>query len=290
VQLRHIRVQVQAQWWNAGQTAFGDRDHHKGRVASLKLEQDYFTTLEQLQVWHRLDETSPLWRMRDSLAQHLDGVEVSVSAFDTASLQNVMMFYRYERGDLVLNAVFENTLSPSGNPREHNQLQADHSKLDRFQAEEENMRHQVQRKRKSSVTKAAIRSAMNNLALSESSIIRGRKRSLSENSMKVPRDLALANWEADHSPEREPTLERRQPKVKWAIRRASSMATGAVAQGGGAIRRASRAARNSHERSTSPTQGLSSRSARNSHERPTSPTHSVPRACPPSDALGSMEA
>ena len=50
VQLRDVRVQVQAQYWVAGQTAFGDRDSHKGRVVTLKLEQDYFTTLEQLQV------------------------------------------------------------------------------------------------------------------------------------------------------------------------------------------------------------------------------------------------
>jgi hypothetical protein len=94
VQLRDVRIQVQAQWWHAGTTAFGDRDHHKGRVASLTLEQAYFTTLEQLQVWHRLDKNSPLWSMRDNLSQVLDGVEVMVSAFDMASLQQVMMFKR----------------------------------------------------------------------------------------------------------------------------------------------------------------------------------------------------
>ena len=94
VQLRDVRVQLQAQYWVAGTTAFGDRDSHKGRVVSLALEQDYFTTLEQLQVWHRIDESSPLWRMRDSLMEHLDGLEVSVSAFDMASLQHVMFFKR----------------------------------------------------------------------------------------------------------------------------------------------------------------------------------------------------
>ena len=78
VQLRDVRVHVQAQWWNAGTTAFGDRDSHKGRVASLALEQSYFTNLEQLQVWHRIDESSPLWRMRDNLKHVLDGIEVSV--------------------------------------------------------------------------------------------------------------------------------------------------------------------------------------------------------------------
>ena len=89
VKLKDVRVQMQAQFWLAGDLAFGDRDHHKGRVVSLSLEQDYFTTLEQLQVWHRLDESSPLWRMRDNISVQLDGVEVSVSAFDTSSLQQV---------------------------------------------------------------------------------------------------------------------------------------------------------------------------------------------------------
>ena len=76
VQLRDVRVQMQAQYWISGSTAFGDRDSHKGRVVSLQLEQNYFTTLEQLQVWHKLDESSPLFRMRHKLHVHLDGVEV----------------------------------------------------------------------------------------------------------------------------------------------------------------------------------------------------------------------
>ena len=53
VQLRDVRVQMQAQYWISGSTAFGDRDSHKGRVVNLSLEQNYFTTLEQLQVWQQ---------------------------------------------------------------------------------------------------------------------------------------------------------------------------------------------------------------------------------------------
>ena len=94
VQLRDVRVNMQAQYWVAGATAFGDRDSHKGRVCNLELEQSYFTTLEQLQVWHRIDEKSPLWRMRDSLDKYIDSFEVSVSAYDVASLQTVMFFKR----------------------------------------------------------------------------------------------------------------------------------------------------------------------------------------------------
>ena len=117
MQLRDVRIALQAQYWISGTTSFGDRDSHKGRVVSLQLEQDYFTSLEQLQVlvspsstfmslpqvqvsvtldawdpafdhslpraialpqvWHRIDEQSPLWRMRDLLHVHLDGLEVS---------------------------------------------------------------------------------------------------------------------------------------------------------------------------------------------------------------------
>ena len=134
VQLRDVRVQMQAQYWVHGSTAFGDRDSHKGRVVSLELEQNYFTTLEQLQCWHRIDEESPLWKMRKHLSQHLDGIEVSVNAFDMASLQQVMFYKRYERTDVQMNCVFENTLVPSS--RRAGNLEADHSKLDHFVAED----------------------------------------------------------------------------------------------------------------------------------------------------------
>ena len=80
VQLRDIKVQMQAQYWHAAKNgnsnrALGGRDHHKGRVVSLPLEQDSYTTLEQLQVWHRLDEHSPLWKMRDRLGGDAAGIE-----------------------------------------------------------------------------------------------------------------------------------------------------------------------------------------------------------------------
>jgi len=129
-----VRVQMQAQFWIAGDLAFGDRDHHKGRVVSLSLEQDYFTSLEQLQVWHRMDESSPLWPMRNDIGRHLDGVEVSISAFDCASLQQVMFFKRYEPSHLIPDSVFVNTLSATG--LNSTQLEADHSKLDKVTPEE----------------------------------------------------------------------------------------------------------------------------------------------------------
>ena len=67
--------------------------------------------------------------MRDQLHVHLDGLEVSVSAFDMASLQQVMFYHRYERHELLQGSVFENTLSES--TRKAGGLEADHSKLDK---------------------------------------------------------------------------------------------------------------------------------------------------------------
>ena len=153
-------------------------------MASLKLQENYFTTLEQLQVWHKLDENSPLWPKRDSLPNHLEGVEVSVSAFDMGSLQNVMMFKRYEKEDLVMDAVFENTLSSSGNPRNPSQLQADHRLLDKWVPEAAPIRRPpAKKKRKSSVTKIAIRAALGGSGyLGEASMLR-RRRSLTEDSV-----------------------------------------------------------------------------------------------------------
>ena len=143
VQLRDVRVHMQAQYWVAGATAFADRDSHMGRVVTLQLEQDYFTTLEQLQVWHRIDERSPLWRMRDSLLTHLYGLEVSISAFDCSSLQQVMFFKKYSKNDVKNKAVFDNnlkvlTVRRPGNTKfgvRRTVYQADHSKIDAFSTE-----------------------------------------------------------------------------------------------------------------------------------------------------------
>jgi len=77
--------------------------------------------------------------MRDNLQVHLDGIEVLVSACDMASLQQVMFYKRYETTDLQPDSVFVNTLSESSktkNAGSGQQLEADHSKLDKFGPEE----------------------------------------------------------------------------------------------------------------------------------------------------------
>lgn len=57
--LRDVTVRCQATLWRSG----GDgsfSDHSKGRVESLILEQDYFTAIEQVQLFHKVDLSSPL--------------------------------------------------------------------------------------------------------------------------------------------------------------------------------------------------------------------------------------
>ena len=55
----------------------------------------------------------------------------------------VMFFKRYERSHLILDSVFENTLSATG--RNSSQLEADHSKLDKVnrgqEAEKRSVKH-----------------------------------------------------------------------------------------------------------------------------------------------------
>jgi len=70
--------------------------------------------------------------------EHLDGIEVSITAVDMASLQQVLFYHRYEKSDFVVNAVFDNTLSESKfrTGAGGKQLEADHSKLDKYNAEE----------------------------------------------------------------------------------------------------------------------------------------------------------
>jgi len=135
-QLRDVHVHLMAQWWHPSDGDFGDSDSHKGHVGTLNLEHDHFTTLEQLQVWHKLDQSSPLFPILQNIDVYLDGIEVSVNAFDMASLQPVRMFWRYSRKDLRLNACYVNTLSTSNNPRHPEQLLADHSKIDLYEPEE----------------------------------------------------------------------------------------------------------------------------------------------------------
>ena len=108
-------------------------------------------------MWHKLDESSPLWLIRDSLDTHLDGIEISISAFDTASVQPVKLFHRYSKADLREDMVFVNTFCM--NSRNPTQLQADHSKLDHYEPEDESLL-EPSRKREPSGFRARARASV----------------------------------------------------------------------------------------------------------------------------------
>lgn len=106
--LRDVHVRCQAALWRSGgDGSFNDRN--KGRVETLKLEQDYFTSIEQLQLYHLLDAASPLheaWQ-NESLQHHVEGIDIALSAFDTKTGQDVKVFKHYDKLNVVENASFD---------------------------------------------------------------------------------------------------------------------------------------------------------------------------------------
>ena len=69
---------------------------------------------------------------------YIDGIEVSVTAVDMASLQTVMFYKRYEKSDFIRGACFVNTLRESGRRTASGgkQLVTDHAKLDEITRED----------------------------------------------------------------------------------------------------------------------------------------------------------
>ena len=43
------------------------------------------------QVWHKIDESSPLYRLRSKLHMYIDGIEVSVTAVDRKDHADLLM-------------------------------------------------------------------------------------------------------------------------------------------------------------------------------------------------------
>lgn len=73
--LRDVSVKCQATLWRSGgDGSFNDRQ--KGMVESLTLEQDYFTSIEQIQLYHKIDEKSPLYALRESLRHQVECIDV----------------------------------------------------------------------------------------------------------------------------------------------------------------------------------------------------------------------
>ena len=106
--LRDVHMKCQATLWRSGGDGSFD-DRNKGAVESLALEQDYFTSIEQIQLYHKFDEKSPLFSMRDSLRHQVDGIDVALTAFDTKTGQEVTYGRRTHR---VVPAAFPDLVPP----------------------------------------------------------------------------------------------------------------------------------------------------------------------------------
>ena len=66
----------------------------KERRAELGLEADVMSTLDFWHVIHKIDEGSPLWPLRDTLEQHLQSIEISLTAYDPYFSQPVRLYTR----------------------------------------------------------------------------------------------------------------------------------------------------------------------------------------------------
>lgn len=125
--LRDVTCRMQATLWRAGgDGSFGDSS--KGRIESLELEQNYFTSIEQIQLYHKINAASPLHDLREVLLHQVECVDVAITATDTCTGQEVKLFKHYDKLDIIENAAFDVMFDFSENGR----LQCDHSKFDDF--------------------------------------------------------------------------------------------------------------------------------------------------------------
>eukprot|EP00908_Phaeocystis_cordata_P003509 Transcript_1385.p1 GENE.Transcript_1385~~Transcript_1385.p1 ORF type:complete len:355 (+),score=70.39 Transcript_1385:122-1186(+) len=124
--LRDAKIQVQARfvWRDASGST-------QGRRETLTMRSSEFSQLEQWQVYHSIDEASPLFPLLGQLNTQLTGLEVSLVAFDTSYMQEVRLYVTYNTKDLVLNAKFVDMISVRDN-KGTREVTIDHAKLDLY--------------------------------------------------------------------------------------------------------------------------------------------------------------
>ena len=86
------RPALQVTCWQQGDVDDSFDNGIQGRIETLKLQQDSFSRLEKLELWHKIDSTSPLGQLRLSgadLLMHIEEIEVVVHAFDIYAEQEV---------------------------------------------------------------------------------------------------------------------------------------------------------------------------------------------------------
>jgi len=125
--LRDVNLRVQAKYLSKGPDGT-----MQSRRTELSLRSSYYNVLEQWQVYHLIDETSPLWALRSELASSLSGLEISLVAFDVAYNQEVRRFHAYEHADLVHGASFVGMVEGSIIDGEQ-VLEIRHDKIDLYQ-------------------------------------------------------------------------------------------------------------------------------------------------------------
>lgn len=125
--LRDATVQVQARM-----IAIGPDGTTRGRRETLQLRSSAFNQLEQWQIYHDIDEASPLHAGLDRIGDELSGLEVSLVAFDTSYMQEVRLYASYHQGELVTHARFVDMIAAHdvGGQRV---VTIDHTKLDAFE-------------------------------------------------------------------------------------------------------------------------------------------------------------
>ena len=125
--MRDANIRVQARFIAKGTD--GERDD--SQLTELKLKSSYYNLLEQWQVFHTIDERSPLWPVRDNLPTALSALEVSIVFFDVAYNQDVRRFHAYSHRELVFGATFDVMV---GRSLEHGKklIEIRHDKLDSY--------------------------------------------------------------------------------------------------------------------------------------------------------------
>jgi len=129
-ELRDATVRVQARFW----IPEGPDGKMVGKRAVLPLENDFFNIVEQWQLWHKIDEQSPLWCIRDALGKELAGIEISLAAYDTSYMQEVRLYGSYSASDYVEDATFNDMLKMVHDKGGQPVLVIDFGQLDVFTA------------------------------------------------------------------------------------------------------------------------------------------------------------
>ena len=125
--LRDATVEVQARM-----IAIGPDGTALGRREKLELRSSSFNQLEQWQVYHIIDQGSPLHAHLDRIGEVLTGIEVSLVAFDTSYMQEVRLYASYRNCELVTHARFVDMITARDVNGER-VVTIDHSKIDAFE-------------------------------------------------------------------------------------------------------------------------------------------------------------